>query len=85
MVKKAFVIITIDNEDFDYYTLKEYLKHNIFVNSLYVIPHGFFIELVYEKNKEYNSIIDYARNLHVKDIESHSVLYESFLSKHFME
>ena len=83
MLKKVFIIININKGLFDYDILLDYLKKNSNVNSLYIISQGFFVEFVYATNAEYNNFIEYIKTLSVNDIKSHSVLYESSLSRYF--
>jgi len=83
MAKKIFVVISINRGLFDYNTLLEYLKKNILVSSLYIIPQGFFVEILYGQKKEYGAFISYVKNFGVSDIQQHPVLHESFLSRYF--
>jgi len=80
MIKRKFVIITIRRESFDYDPLLNYLKDDVIVYSLYIISQGFFIELVYDREEEYDKLMKLVKNLEVKDVIVHPVLDKTFLS-----
>ena len=80
MIKRKFVIITISRESFDYDPLLNYLKDSAIVYSLYIISRGFFIELVYDNEQEYDGLMQLVRSLEVKDVIVHPVLDKTFLS-----
>jgi hypothetical protein len=80
MIKRKFIIITMSRESFDYDPLLNYLKDDVMVYTLYIISSGFFIEIVYDRNEDYEKLMKLMNSLEVKEIKVYPVIEKTFLS-----
>jgi|GEM_PF-6251828 len=80
MIRRKFVIINISRESFDYDPLLNYLKDKEIIYSLYIVCSGFFLEVVYDDEQEYDELMKLVNSLEVKNVSVHPVVGKTSLS-----
>ena len=80
-MKKFVIILSIKKESFDYDIILTYLRHNIHVDRLSILPQGFLIIIAFDdisaRKKLFRDIIQ----LDIDDIMFHEICYEQFIPR----
>lgn len=82
-MKKYFVILIINKESFDYDIILTYLRNNVNVDRLSLLPEGILIIMCFDDDSDRRKILSDIIQLDIEDIQIHEILYEEFLPRSF--